>query len=467
MTYDLQPITYNLSPMTDNLSPKRDHLQPITCKYILLIFAVLICPTYVVNAAVITFSPRLTISGEYNDNIYLTPEDEESDFITAVSPGFTIGFEEKSTGFSMTYAPAYSSYAENHDNDTWRHSVRGDAWSKLTGNTRFDVFGSYLRTEDPQAEDIEPENDLGFEPLSDRNIRRITYTRTAGFRVTHDYGGYNSTLVGYEFQSTRYDDTFGDNYEAHTPFIRIIYWPLPNRWGTELGFSFIRGEYEKETDDLHEYRGYFKLIREFSRRFDAYLQYSHSKMTYDGETEPYQVYNPSAGINYDVFQDTTVGLSLGYFYQDMEESEGGGGISATADLTNKWGGAKGTTIISASSGYDVSALDTEELGFSRYYEASAAVEYFFFRNFSGNISGSVRWDKYERPDTTVFDLEDREDTYTKIAAGFKWRITAWLSQRTELSSRMLNSNYDGNDYTENRAFIEFTLAPSQPIRKVY
>ncbi len=432
----------------------------------LLISAIVICWTYTTNAYIITFSPSLTLSGEYTDNLNRTTDEyKESDFIRTISPGFTVGFEEKNAGFSVTYSPAYSSYAEFDENDTWRHTVRGNAWSELTGNTRVDVFGSYVRTEEPQALEDESEDDLGFQPLSDRTMRLVYYVRTAGFRMTHEYGVMNSTVVGYEFRSVLYDQrALSEDYEGHTPFIRMIYWPAPNQWGLELGFSFVRGEYAEERDDIHEYRGDLHITRQFSRRFDTYLRYRHSKITYDGDTEPYQVYNPSIGMHYGLFQDTTVGFSIGYFYQDMEESEDSSGPSGTADLEDRWAGGMGVTNISLSGGYDVSLLDTEDLGFSVYSSADVTVEYTFTRNLTGEISGSVRWDRYESAGSAA---PEREDTTAEIATGLSWQITSWISARTEFSRRNLDSNYDAYEYTENRVFLEFTFAPPRPIRRVH
>jgi hypothetical protein len=48
----------------------------------------------------ITFTPSLTISEEFNDNVFLSNEDKRSDFITQFTPAFTLALQQP--GFQLT-----------------------------------------------------------------------------------------------------------------------------------------------------------------------------------------------------------------------------------------------------------------------------------------------------------------------------------------------------------------------------
>ena len=60
----------------------------------------------------VTFSPRFSITEEYTDNLFLSEDDEEDEFITVVSAGFTGAITGRNTGLEISYDPAYSIYEE-------------------------------------------------------------------------------------------------------------------------------------------------------------------------------------------------------------------------------------------------------------------------------------------------------------------------------------------------------------------
>ncbi len=79
-----------------------------------------------------TFLPRMSVSGEYTDNYYLSEDAEEDEFITVISLGFTTALLWQHSGIEISYDPAYAIYNEFSENDTWRHTALLYGW---TGNT--------------------------------------------------------------------------------------------------------------------------------------------------------------------------------------------------------------------------------------------------------------------------------------------------------------------------------------------
>lgn len=443
---------------------------PIYTIILLFISTGILCTT-AAEAYTISFSPRLSISEAYTDNVYLTPDDDkQSDSITTVSPGLAFELERKITGLSLSYLPAFSYYRKYDDNNTIRHAANGGAWHEIASSTRIDVSGAYIRTEEPNnagAGFEEEDHPATPEIPADRRIRSIYDVKTAGFEMTHAFGAENTTALGYQYRSiSNPDNQFAENNSSHAPFIRIDYTPPQNRWRTEMGISFIRGLYDGESPDFSERKGYMKIIRQFSRRFNIYCRYEHLRMVYDGDTENYRVYHPSTGLEYDYTQDTSLGINIGYFLQDRYESEDNSGMSATADMQHTWGYGQGITHISASSGYDLSLLDTEELGFSTYHESRVSASYSFTKNGSGTILGSIRQDTYKNSTADAPERPERKDILSRVAIRCSWQIKAWVAANIEASAQNLDSNIDMNDYMENKVFIECVLTPSQPIRRV-
>ncbi len=435
--------------------------------FLAILFVLLTCSG--ANAYIVSFTPRLSISGEFTDNIYLAgDEDRETDFITIISSGFTTGLEEKKAGVSFSYSPALSYYVKHDDNNTLRHDARASIWSELTKKTRLDLQDSFNRTEESSTEVNDDTDDAS--PISEggasvvRRSRSPYNTNNASMRLAHRFGDQSSMLFSYAYQTVINDDQeLAADSRSHMPSMNLTYWSVPGNWGFEIDSSLTRGLYDESSADFSNIRGSIRLIKRFSRQFESFFQYNHTKMEYDGDIEEYQIYNPSIGINYVMSQNTTLNIGVGYFIQDREESEDEAGVSMDGNLGKTWRFRHGDLNITGSSGYDESFLDTENLGFSIYYGAALSAGYAFSRKLVGNISSSVRQDRYVNPEPE--DLE-REDLSGRITTGITWRLESWMFARAELSTQNLDSNIEGNDYMEKRASLIVTMTPSLPFRRV-
>jgi hypothetical protein len=77
------------------------------------------------SAGPVIIRPRLTVIEEYNDNLYYSPVDTVSDFITTVNPavGFHLGKPGADASVDLGYAYSHLWYAENGDNESSIHQV--------------------------------------------------------------------------------------------------------------------------------------------------------------------------------------------------------------------------------------------------------------------------------------------------------------------------------------------------------
>ena len=57
------------------------------CTYLILLFILAPLPTM---AQDVTLIPSINVRGEYNDNILFTRTNEKDDFLTTISPAFTL-----------------------------------------------------------------------------------------------------------------------------------------------------------------------------------------------------------------------------------------------------------------------------------------------------------------------------------------------------------------------------------------
>ena len=125
------------------------------------------------------FTPRASAVGEYTDNVFLTHNDTEDDFITTLSAGFTAGLVGRTSGLELSFDPGYVFYQDFTENNTWRLPATFRAWTSPFRSTRFEFSNDFLRTEDPVARDRITAEGGRVEETGDTTVRRAGNPITA------------------------------------------------------------------------------------------------------------------------------------------------------------------------------------------------------------------------------------------------------------------------------------------------
>jgi len=416
-----------------------------------------------------TFLPRISLTEEYTDNLYLAEEGEEDEYITIVSLGFDSELLWQHGGIELSYDPECVLYHEFSENDTWRHTALLYGWTDLTRNNKLEVRDDFLKTEDP----LEAEADSTL-----RTTRESYWNNTSSVRFTNRFGENDSFYLEYAYEILENEDETLEDNTRHIPSAGLTYWFGP-RWGGQIIVSYTNAEYKREdefynepgafpSDDFEQTNGDIRLIKQFSRQLEGHLGYAHtyfdSKATLT--EEDYQIYNPYIGCHYSVAEDKTVAVDVGYFIQDYDEEtderDDDSGITANVAFEKTF--RKGSINLTGSAGYFGAYFGAEDLGLSIYYEGLLEAEYNLTRRVTGDIFGSYRQDKYE--DLTPV----RRDKTTRGGAGLSYTYERWLSSnlnfivRAEYSYNKVDSSIDAYDYIENRGLLTITLTRSQPYR---
>ena len=429
-----------------------------------------------------TFLPRISLTEEYTDNLYLTEDNEEDELITIISLGFTTELLWQHSGIELSYDPSYAIYNEFSENDTWRHTALLYGWSDLTRNSRLEIRNAFVRTEDPFGEEeinYLRSEDPAIEADPTLRTSREPYIRnTTSLRFTNRFGVNDSFYFEYaSINLENEDETLEDN-TRRTPSAGLTYWFAP-QWGSEIIVSYTNAEYYRgddfyndpaavPSDDFDQWEGSIRLIKQFSRQFEGYFTYYHTYFDFgrNGEDD-YQIYNPSIGFDYSVAQDKRIAIDVGFFYQDNDKRTGDidDDSGVTADGVFEKTFRRGSISLLGSTGYDETYFGAENLGLSIFYEAGLEANYNLTRRVTGDIFGSYRQDKYEDEEVST-----RRDKTTRGGAGLSYTYERWLSSninfiiRAEYSYNKFNSSIDENDYVENRGLLTITLTRSQPYR---
>jgi hypothetical protein len=426
--------------------------------YFFVLTAILLFSASSAESFQFTFTPRLTVAEEFTDNVFLSPENTETDFITTITPGFVLGLPGKMAGMELSYNPSYAYYNEFDENNTWRHQADLSGWTQLTKDTRIDLRDSFVNTEDPLSEaDIAVIRTEDPALPVDTGIRRgrNRYSRNfAEANFTHQFGPSDDFRIGYSHTLLENDDPAIEDSQTHNPSAALRYWFLP-QWGVDLSGAYTKGEYEIR-DDVEKWHGSLKLLKKFSPHLDGYLRYSHTQYRYEGETGDDKTYNPSVGIDYEIAEDLTLNFDVGYFINAYEKREDQDGLTLDARLIKRF--RRGSINLIARSGYDQAIGQTENLGYEKFAEGGASATYRFTRYVSGNINGFYRYSDY------VDNLNARRDDSVRGSAGLAVAPLSWMTIDLRYSFRMLESTLDANEYQENRALLSITLAPATPYR---
>jgi hypothetical protein len=148
------------------------------------VVAVLFFLLFAVNAFAATeytVEPFLSLSEEYNDNLFLKRSDRISDFISNVSPGIALSAKSINTDLRLSYFPTFSFYSSHHElNDTAHHATANGAF-KLSERLNTTLTFSYVRSS--ETSDITVIPDIG--PVTIRaEWEYLTVGGGASYRLT-------------------------------------------------------------------------------------------------------------------------------------------------------------------------------------------------------------------------------------------------------------------------------------------
>ena len=420
--------------------------------FCLLSISFLFCPVHETIADV-TALPSLSTGVSYTDNVYLTPENEEYDWLTFISPGIDISMTGKRSGLDIGLYTAYVSYTRFPDQNTWRYGVNLNGWADITKETQLFFDSSFLRTEDPLGGPSTP----GSPPdTTVRRGRNPYYTSTTTIGVLNRFGAQDEISLQYTSNLLENEDASIEDSAYHRPQILMTYWLLPNRYALEMGGDLYKGVFE-ESEDYDDWNAQIRFIKNFNRQLNGYIGYNHTIHNYLDSGEDYTLYNPEVGFSWIEQSNTQFSAILGYWYRNNKSSENDDGPSALVNMSYTYA-TDSSFAFEGGAGYDRADFGSENLGFNPYYTVNGTVSHLLAPRTTGMLTAGYRRNFY------IDEEPDREDAVWFAGAGLGYQVLPWLTFNFDYRYSQINSNINYNDYVENRGTISFTLAPLQPSR---
>jgi hypothetical protein len=418
-------------------------------------------------AAPLTFTPRVSVTEEYNDNIDLDRKDKMDDFITTVSPGATVEWLGQTAGLRVSYDPAYSVYADHDEFNSWSHRSEASIWNDFTRSTRLELSNFFLYTQDPLAQDTVTENNDIIVQGNNRSRNQDTYFNdNAIARLSHAFGPEDTTYAQFGYGIFKYDDPDQDDGQFFRPAAGVVYWF--SQWtGMELHADYTRGIYDENTSsDFNNYQGRLRLNQRMTRQFGLYGQYQQIYRKWDDPSDTptaggdiqqdYYVYAPSAGVFYQFDPTLTASLGIGWFYQQIDNGNDQSGPFLSANINKLWDYQRWSIQLRSSSGIDSQDFADDQQGFERFVQSELIGRYNFTREFWGDLGLRFRYSDF------INSEDDEKDYRYTVDAGLSYQVLRWMTLRLGYAFNKLDAVNSTDDYEQNRVYATITLQPDLP-----
>ena len=390
---------------------------------------------------VFNITPGMAVNELYDDNIYLAPDHETSDYITTVSPSISLGLAGRHSNLELTYAPTFVRYDDEDQNNTTRHLGNLAFDQQLGRHLRLELSDTFIQSEEPLEE---TEGIIGV-----RQTRNKYWRNTGRAALSYQFGRENSFALGYEQSNLENDDYGVDDGRIINPFGTLTLW-LTHSSGFELTYRYTKADFWRERgiagDDYNGNGATIRYMHRFTRHAMGYVGYEYNDRDFDGTTEDYKVHEGFMGWEQSLSPTFDITLRVGYFNQANEISDDEDGFSYGANLTKRF--RRGTISLGGEGGWNEAYLEAERRGFTRYWSTRARFDYQLLEPLGLFVGGSYRQDK---------DPTNREWTTTSANGGLRFTFLRWFSAGIEYEYINRDDDVDADDYTANRIMLILTV----------
>ena len=418
--------------------------------------------------------PRATATSEYTDNVNLTKDDKQDDFIIVVGAGFTASLLGKTSGAELSFDQRYAFYDKNTDNDAWRIPLNFRAWTSPSKNTDLKFTNNFLLTEDPVAQDRITAEGGRVEETGDTTVRRGRnqyYRNRARLDASHQFGREDRVYAGFLYGLLRNDDDQVEDNDEYRPSAGLDYW-FNQKFGSQFFGEFTRGEFSQRSDfvgestsDFDNWLGTLRFLGRMTRHFSLFFQYNQVYRDFDSDAESdYIVYAPSAGFTYDITKDMYLRLGLGYYWQDFKNDNNQEDSFLNGEISKTWNFQRGSINLTGLSGLTQNNFGAQNIGFQQFATIQGTANYNFTRQIVGDIGAYYRY-AHTPGQTDENDVDDLDTNQYQARMGIGYVPIRWMTIRLGYEfNKYSSSDGDFDDYTENRALLTITLEPDQPWR---
>lgn len=413
---------------------------------ILLVTIFLLLPQQLSAKYQTEFTPSISITELWDDNIDLDNANEKSDWITAVTPEVTFNIQSQGNNFSLRYSPSIVRYKDEDQNNTVRHSGTLSFSEMLFKNTRFTINDSYVKSEDPL------ENTEGI--IGVRETRNIYQRNNLASNINYIFGPSNSFILGYNHSWLENDDVTIDDGKIFDPYSTLSYW-FNQKHGMDVNLGYTVADFSRDDSNIPDddysggrsglaYKFRANSLTTVSLRYDYNFRNFKGLM---GE-EDYMVHEAALGLEKQLSTDLSYIISAGYFIQDRDYSDDGNGLIFDASLQKRL--SKGSFSIDANGGWDEIVLEADRRGFTKYQQLGSTFNYNMTKNLVNYSSISYRQDK---DSANPLNPANRKSKSLRVSYGWRWLFLKYYTAVIDYTFATRDDDQEDEDYNVNRVMI--------------
>jgi predicted porin len=390
------------------------------------------------------FLPALELEESYDSNIYLSSDNETSDFITRLSPELRLEEVSATRTFAASYTMNLYNFNSHDDNNYIGHEA-GLSWDqRLSRNLSWHIMNTYYRSEEPLEEDPEY--------TGVRRTRNEYSRNTVDTGFTYQFGAEDRVTVSYLDNRLQNRDPEIEDDVEYGPSLELEYW-LTHRHGFALGYSWSQIDYKDEepSNETDEFDlGYrWRWSPHTTLHLDYGLVLFSSKAPAE-EGDDYNVQSIAAGFDHDFGPSYSLSGSFGYFFFNPKESESSDGPVYRLILGRRF--ARGSVTLSGEGGYRLDYSGAEAEGFTKYRGVSLSSTYSMSPRTELYASTSYIYEKSEEGGRVQYEprgvLAGMRDETWDVSVGTSYEILSWLTGILELTQRERNSSGEEDEYRD-------------------
>lgn len=393
--------------------------------------------------------PYIYASEQYTSNVYLTKDNQKSDWITTLGPGIRLAVNDPSFGADLTGNFGYNWYANKTKNDYW--SIDGNLgmrWNP-TPQLTLRVTDYILRSENS----VEPNYPQGGQPAQPGNLVGVNRGNAPYLRnvvtpsVDWQFSRQGNVGIAYSNNILNYDDSTQQNSMQNTVSPYVNYW-FDQRNNIALDYSFTSGSYSGGPFGVNS-PGYTSQNAHgrYTYRFDAqmsvFADYTYLYQNTDSPGISYNTNTPSAGIIYNFNPTLTLFAQGGWYWMSPDRGAGQDSLFGNVSLTQRE--RQTTYTLAFNAGYQQNQDSAAAIGFYKYYQGTASVTHSLTQRFNIGFVGTARYVDYA--------FYSRNDWIYTADATAGYQILKWLTVSGRAGYQGDSSSISAGSYDEWHAFL--------------
>lgn len=262
-----------------------------------VILSAAVCGAMPALAADVSFTPSLSVSEEFNDNILDSAVDRKSEFVTRVQPGASVIYHAPAAHGDLSYSFDYQNYARGTRENEENHYLNLRGRAELAGNFLFlEVSDTLSRVSLDVARDVTTESLHANQ--TDQN--RGSFSPYLLWR----FGEHKSLKTGYRFTDTSYWGGAGIDEREHKGFAELSLEPAA-RLSLTAGYTFGTVTTDVVDYDQHDVNSGFRY------------EYSESSFLYGGIGNSWQSFSDARNTS-NLFWHAGVNRTFNSFAATLE-----------------------------------------------------------------------------------------------------------------------------------------------------